>query len=736
MKPRVLFLILLLLLPLCVNAQRAELKKMSPMLRAKVLADGSLYSDGRKKASVKSSSPVCLFVRVSGDVSDLYSENGCEELASFGDIQIVSIPRSRLLDVARDSRIKRLEMGRRNEVANAYSAGVMNASGAHEGLLLPQAYTGKGVVMGIEDIGFDLTNPNFYSRDMSEYRIKALWDMLSPDTIGSSFIVGNDYVGQTELLAYEHSYDGTICHHGSHTLGSAAGSGYNSDYRGMAYDADICLVANCTTDNSELISEEDEDKYTYATDALGFKYIFDYAESVGKPCVISFSEGSYQDLYGDDLLFYEVLEELTGEGRIIVSSAGNNSLEECYIHKPAGQERAGTFIQRWGTMLYFYAQADREFTTRIVVHADEPDTLTIDSEWLCAQPDSLVYDTLTIGGIEYDLAYAAYPNCYDPDRLVIEYMIQGPEKIGYSSVAPISIEFMGEDADIEVYKVYGNFVTNSIDPTLSDAEVSHNIFSPSSAPSVICVGATAYATGYVNMQGDSLTYNYGENGVRASFSSVGPTHDGRTKPDVMAPGANIVSSTNSFFFEENPESNQWSDLIGSYEYDGRTYYWKYDTGTSMSSPLVGGAIALWLQAKPDLTMDDIMEVFAATCIHPDESLEYPNNYYGYGQIDVYAGLLHILGLDGIEEISRRQASGVTFSVEDGGTVRLKFDTPLAEKADVKVFSVSGQLLGSSSVPAGTASFSLSVPAASGSVVAVQVNGRGGFVSGSTLLRLL
>lgn len=165
------------------------------------------------------------------------------------------------------------------------------------------------------------------------------------------------------------------------------------------------------------------------------------------------------------------------------------------------------------------------------------------------------------------------------------------------------------------------------------------------------------------MSGKQITYNYGTNGTKASFSSVGPTIDGRLKPDVVAPGTNIISSTNSFFFENNRESLQVSDIVSNYVYNGRTYYWKADTGTSMSSPAVGGAIALWLQAKPDLTRDEIINVFANTCTYPDPSLTYPNSLYGYGQIDIYKGLLYILGIDGIEDISKQQPENVKFEVQ-------------------------------------------------------------------------
>ena len=77
---------------------------------------------------------------------------------------------------------------------------------------------------------------------------------------------------------------------------------------------------------------------------LGLKYIFDYADQHHQPCVINFSEGGHEDFHGYDQLYYELLSSLTGPGHIIVSSAGNDAGYVNYIHKPVGQERAGSFL--------------------------------------------------------------------------------------------------------------------------------------------------------------------------------------------------------------------------------------------------------------------------------------------------------------------------------------------------------------------------------------------------------
>lgn len=135
----------------------------------------------------------------------------------------------------------------------------------------------------------------------------------------------------------------------------------------MACDADLVLVDNAA-DNASLIDPKDYYKFTYATDALGFKYIFDYAERMHQPCVINFSEGSSQDFHGYDQLYYELLAKLIGPGRIIVSSAGNDGVRNSYIHKNIGKERAGAFIMGNEKRFSCTAKSKQTFTFRVSVY--------------------------------------------------------------------------------------------------------------------------------------------------------------------------------------------------------------------------------------------------------------------------------------------------------------------------------------------------------------------------------
>ena len=117
----------------------------------------------------------------------------------------------------------------------------------------------------------------------------------------------------------------------------------------------------------------------------------------------------------------------------------------------------------------------------------------------------------------------------------------------------------------------------------------------------------------------------------------------------MAPGVNIVSSTNSYKTDQHLQNTFGSRV---FEYEGRKHYWALSKGTSMSCPIVTGVIALWLQVCPTLTPEQIKDVFAHTCTHYDEALSYPNNYYGWGEIDALAGIEYINSVyTGIEEKS-------------------------------------------------------------------------------------
>ena len=724
------------LVSLSLQAQRPRYDKLSPMLRRMARQEAADSRSAGTNLSPLTSHPspqreVCAFVQVAAGGDDVLAANGCRVLAQEGDICIANIPKSSIVPLSLDDRILRIEANRSSRPLSDSLAWYLNALPVYEGQQLPQAYTGKGVVVGVIDVGFDLTHPNFYSRDTTDYRIRRFWDMLSADTVGSTLPVGRDFTTRDELLAVAHARDGLHQTHGTHTLGIAAGSGYDSPYRGMAPESDICIVANAVTEDTIYIDPADYDKYTFALDALGFKYIFDYAESVGKPCVINISEGSTQDFRGFDVLYYEMLRRISGPGRIIVSAAGNNGGQKNWLHKPAGDPLAGTFLRFFAHDGLVTLKGDRDFTLRLMAYEGEQrDTIQLSTADITALPDSMAYGQLQTASDLLQVIIEAYPSCYADSETCYDVTLRGTHSVGNRPV--VSLEVMGEEADVEVYRMDGYFYQHAFNPALNDGDNTHGVLSPATAPCVVCVGATNYRPGIVNYQGQWLTFGSGHYGERNISSSVGPTMDGRIKPEVMAPGINIISSYSSYYLENHPGASDIARDVAHFDFNGRTYAWNSNSGTSMAAPAVAGAIALWLEAKPDLTTDDVIDVFSHTCRQYDPTLPYPNNYYGYGEIDVYRGLLYLLGIDQISEVSASQ-SPVRIGLS-GGRLTIDCGRTLSADTRVRLFSLSGRQTHEARIPAGRQTYGLNIPRLAEGVYAVQIDGPAD-VSGSQLIRI-
>ncbi|MGA9139433.1 MAG: S8 family serine peptidase [Methanocella sp.] len=104
--------------------------------------------------------------------------------------------------------------------------------------------------------------------------------------------------------------------------------------------------------------------------------------------------------------------------------------------------------------------------------------------------------------------------------------------------------------------------------------------------------------------------------VVASFSSRGPTSDGRVKPDICAPGKDIVSTR----------------ATGTNDGKAIDTYYLSMSGTSMATPMVSGAVALLIQKKSDLTPAQVKDIMEKTAKQLGTGV--PNNNYGYGRISI------------------------------------------------------------------------------------------------------
>ncbi|MFK7807878.1 MAG: S8 family serine peptidase [Saprospiraceae bacterium] len=142
-------------------------------------------------------------------------------------------------------------------------------------------------------------------------------------------------------------------------------------------------------------------------------------------------------------------------------------------------------------------------------------------------------------------------------------------------------------------------------------------------------GNNVFAIGAVNAAGN-----------KSGFSSVGPTADGRIKPDVMAMGTAVrVQRWDGFFTNVN--------------------------GTSFSCPLAAGAAALLWEMVPSATNFEIMESLRMTASNADD----PNNQIGWGIINLLEAYEYLLENDEVAPEAVCQ-DAVLYLDENGMTTEL------------------------------------------------------------------
>ena len=535
MKQKIVLILLFLFILIPSEVVAQDYSKMSRTLRKKV---HQMEAENRSRGAARSSSDaakgkeILALIKVDGDLVEDYC------VSHHGNIHIVLMPLSKIAELSTDSRVVRIESEPSNtSLTNDSIRSITNTNITHEGGGgLPSAFDGTGVLVGVQDMSFDYNHPTFLSKKDNRLRIQRVWDMfdgIESQTYrtGSAFPIGT-LLKPEEIIAKDHSTDSHIQYHGTHTAGTAAGSGYDTPYSGMAPEADIYLVSCIFSNNIDLVPADMTESIESSTfDLLGFDNIFHYADSIGKPCVISYSAGGYGEITGENTLYYEYLSSMLGPGKILVASVGNEGTRGYIMYKKADQESVGGLMTK--------TTSDKPYF--LCISSDKPLTFKITDKSKPEAEGSYSftpgYETTTSDTIASLDSLCIYAFCYED-----EY---NSDKIGYDigfyegkkkfSDLDYSITISGADAEARIHIQYGK---------IEGAELGGNTFFPGEMEGVIGVGATTWRDSYTDINGKQHSSGYGTGGKRVSFSGCGPALSGNIKPDVVAPGVNIISAYN------------------------------------------------------------------------------------------------------------------------------------------------------------------------------------------------
>jgi subtilisin family serine protease len=517
-----------------------------------------------------------------------------------------------------------------------------NITAAHEGAgILPKGYEGQNVLIGVIDDGFDWRHPDFQTAD-SNTRVAYFWDQSISQNgyletqlgYGSSWAAADINAGHCRQ---------TTMTHGTHVAGIASGNGNAArKFKGVAPLSNMLWVK---------IEENNADFVSNFVDAV--YWIAQKSQHLGKPCAINSSVGTYFGSHdGKDLASRLIDNILSNQnGLALIQAAGNARQYNFHLSKAANSWVSNTYFKYLAAtnsyLFVLYADTNElnslDFNFSIVdnqLHYPKAQTrnynIQTDFNFGNAWADTLqeVFYDAQNQAIRLNIYVSLYAGTYE-----VLFELQTNSSLDYCQFQTLGVgSFDVWSSELQIGSSDMVFYAQNPPLYYQNADNYQSIVSSwACSDKVITVGSYQNQTFMLNYNRDSVylgTAGYPQGGI-SPFSSLGPTRDGRIKPDLCASGGQVLSAA-PIINLVNYRANNYSNL------DSAGWHVS-NRGTSMSAPLVAGALGLLLECNPNANYQDCKNALYNSARLDSfvfkESGQLPNLHWGYGKLDVYKLLL-------------------------------------------------------------------------------------------------
>jgi subtilisin family serine protease len=575
---------------------------------------------------------VHVLVQFKADALVLH-ELGCEVTSQAGDVAAVFIRAGSLEKLQQHPEIVFVETSRALKDETDISLAAINLADPVTGSRAIPG-DGRGALIGVIDSGFDLTHPSFLDAQ-GKTRILAAWDQVNLATFAGvsppRFDYGVEYTNATidehvatRRIMVVRNHEGAGAH-GTYVTGIASGNGTSHGiYKGAAPGANLILVA--------YRNDVPVGGSAYVLDAI--EYIRRHPEASGRPVVINLSQGDNLGAHDGTSLLERAIDHIVDEGRVlVVVSAGNErggpACHHAHGKVEQGCELALSFALMLGsgcrvdgdTIDLWYRDGDR-FAVALQTPAGERSDFVV--------PDGTgITVEFPAGNRAYVSSQTNHPTNGD-NRVSI--ILEEGEGWGAGVWQLILRGDRVVCGDFDAWADRPNAVTViGFQSHRSDAST---ITLPGNSRRAITVG------GFISRP--SRRENISEiKGDIAAGSSVGPTRDGRIKPDLAAPSTLIMAPR--MRLDACPTCH---DLR---------------SGTSMAAPHVSGVIALLWALWPGLASGQIRDALLSTARDDIFTGATPNTNWGQGKLDAGAAYRTLSIL--VEKGERTMAETQVFEFE-------------------------------------------------------------------------